>query len=53
MERELMDNDLVYFGALDKSDMPKQYNTDCKCIDWDEDDYGDCLYERWKDKRDD
>jgi hypothetical protein len=27
--------------------------SDCKCVDWDEDDYGDWLYERWKDKRDD
>ncbi len=26
--------------------------SDCKCVDWDEDDYGDWLYERWKDKRD-
>ena len=29
-----------------------ELEADCKCIDWD-DDYGDWLYERWKDKRDD
>ena len=29
-----------------------ELETDCKCVGWDEDDYGDWLYEQWKDKSD-